>query len=200
MAEGFGLLNQRAIFLYHGFESHFLRYLGHHQGDVLQLAECMLCKHKVTGSNPVISSAFVAQLAEHSYGKGKVPGSNPAVGCKNSIFMHIRLVLKSYDRSFLTKAISLLVFLGNTLQAKTHTHWELKVQPLPTHIKKFTVLRSPHIDKKSREQIELKTFSQAIHMKNVSNQKTFLLFLNILKVLQLDGVQCKCTFQAQTVL
>ena len=57
------------------------------KGDVLQLAECMLCKHKVTGSNPVISSAFVAQLAEHSYGKGKVPGSNPAVGSqKHNIY------------------------------------------------------------------------------------------------------------------
>ena len=85
------------------------------KGDVLQLAECMLCKHKVTGSNPVISSAFVAQLAEHSYGKGKVPGSNPAVGCKNNILMYIRLVLKSYERSLLTKACKLLLFVGKTL-------------------------------------------------------------------------------------
>lgn len=160
----------------------------------------MLCTHKVTGSNPVISNAFVAQLAEHSYGKGKVPGSTPAVGCKNSILMHIRLVLKSYDRSFLKKAISVLVFLGHTLQAKTQTEWTLNVQPLPTHIKKFTLLRSPHIDKKSREQIELKTFSKAIQMHHVPNEKTFLLLLDLVKVLQFEGVQCKCTFQAQTSL
>ncbi len=29
--------------------------------------------------------------------------------------------------------------------------------PLPTKIEKFTVLRSPHIDKKSREQFEIRT-------------------------------------------
>ena len=80
-------------------------------GDVLQLAECMLCKHKVTGSNPVISNAFVAQLAEHSYGKGKVPGSNPAVGCKNIIFMEIQLVLKSHEQVLVTKASQLVIFL-----------------------------------------------------------------------------------------
>ena len=79
-------------------------------GDVLQLAECMLCKHKVTGSNPVISNAFVAQLAEHSYGKGKVPGSNPAVGCKNIIFMEIQLVLKSHEQALVTKASQLVIF------------------------------------------------------------------------------------------
>jgi len=29
--------------------------------------------------------------------------------------------------------------------------------PLPTHIQKYTVLRSPHVDKKSREQFEVRT-------------------------------------------
>ncbi len=52
MAEGIGLLNQRIEFLYHGFESHFLR------GDVVQLAERMLCKHEVTGSSPIISKVL----------------------------------------------------------------------------------------------------------------------------------------------
>ena len=28
--------------------------------------------------------------------------------------------------------------------------------PLPTHIKKYTVLRSPHVNKKSREQFEMR--------------------------------------------
>ena len=53
MAEGIGLLNQRIEFLYHGFESHFLQ--NKTNGDVVQLAERMLCKHEVTGSSPVIS-------------------------------------------------------------------------------------------------------------------------------------------------
>lgn len=170
------------------------------KGDVLQLAECMLCKHKVTGSNPVISSAFVAQLAEHSYGKGKVPGSNPAVGCKNNILMYIRLVLKSYERSLLTKACKLLLFVGKTLELKTMQRWNIKIQPLPTKLKKYTLLRSPHIDKKSREQIELKTYQKALEFENIKNKTVFLMFLDTIKLVQLNGVQLKCTFQAQTKL
>jgi small subunit ribosomal protein S10 len=34
--------------------------------------------------------------------------------------------------------------------------------PLPTRIQRWTVLRSPHIDKKSREQFELKTHKRVI--------------------------------------
>jgi len=170
------------------------------KGDVLQLAECMLCKHKVTGSNPVISSAFVAQLAEHSYGKGKVPGSNPAVGCKNNILMYIKLVLKSYEKSLLMKACRLLLFVGKTIELKTQQHWAMSLQSLPTKLKKYTVLRSPHIDKKSREQFELKTYQKALEFKNIKNKFIFLLFLDTIKLVQLNGVQLKCTFKAQTRL
>lgn len=34
--------------------------------------------------------------------------------------------------------------------------------PLPTRINRFTVLRSPHIDKKSREQFEMRTYKRLI--------------------------------------
>ena len=34
--------------------------------------------------------------------------------------------------------------------------------PLPTSINKFTVLRSPHVDKKSREQFEMRTHKRLI--------------------------------------
>jgi small subunit ribosomal protein S10 len=34
--------------------------------------------------------------------------------------------------------------------------------PLPTKISKFTVLRSPHVDKKSREQFEIRTHKRLI--------------------------------------
>ena len=34
--------------------------------------------------------------------------------------------------------------------------------PLPTHIEKFTVNRSPHIDKKSREQFEMRTHKRVL--------------------------------------
>ena len=34
--------------------------------------------------------------------------------------------------------------------------------PIPTRIERYTVLRSPHIDKKSREQFEMRTHKRVI--------------------------------------
>jgi len=36
--------------------------------------------------------------------------------------------------------------------------------PLPTRIGRYTVLRSPHIDKKSREQFEIRTHKRVIYI------------------------------------
>ena len=36
--------------------------------------------------------------------------------------------------------------------------------PLPTQIEKYTVLRSPHTDKKSREQFEIRTHKRVIYI------------------------------------
>lgn len=36
--------------------------------------------------------------------------------------------------------------------------------PLPTNIERYTVLRSPHIDKKSREQFEIRTHKRLIYI------------------------------------
>jgi small subunit ribosomal protein S10 len=37
--------------------------------------------------------------------------------------------------------------------------------PLPTRIERYTVLRSPHIDKKSREQFEIRTHKRLIYIR-----------------------------------
>ena len=34
--------------------------------------------------------------------------------------------------------------------------------PLPTKIERFTVNRSPHVDKKSREQFEIRTYKRVL--------------------------------------
>ena len=36
--------------------------------------------------------------------------------------------------------------------------------PLPTRIERYTVLRSPHVDKKSREQFEIRTHKRVVHI------------------------------------
>lgn len=42
--------------------------------------------------------------------------------------------------------------------------------PLPTHIKKYTVLRSPHVNKKSREQFEMRTHKRLIDILEVNSK------------------------------
>lgn len=42
--------------------------------------------------------------------------------------------------------------------------------PLPTRIERYTVLRSPHIDKKSREQFEIRTHKRLIFIRQPSQR------------------------------
>ena len=64
----------------------------------------------------------------------------------------IRLTLKSYDHQLLDKAVKQIV-----LTVKRTGSDIVGPVPLPNKRRCFTVLRSPHIDKKSREQFELTT-------------------------------------------
>lgn len=42
--------------------------------------------------------------------------------------------------------------------------------PLPTRINKFTVLRSPHVNKEAREQFEMRTHKRLIDIMNTSSK------------------------------
>ncbi|MFW5777473.1 MAG: 30S ribosomal protein S10, partial [Spirochaetota bacterium] len=42
--------------------------------------------------------------------------------------------------------------------------------PLPTRVNKFTVLRSPHVNKKSREQFEMRTHKRLIDILEPTSQ------------------------------
>ena len=64
----------------------------------------------------------------------------------------IRLTLKSYDHQLLDKAVKQIV-----LTVKRTGSTMVGPIPMPNKRRCFTVLRSPHIDKKSREQFELTT-------------------------------------------
>ncbi len=64
----------------------------------------------------------------------------------------IRIRLKAYDHRLLDKSVKEIV------ETAKRTGAILKGPiPLPTRINKFCVLRSPHVDKKSREQFEIRT-------------------------------------------
>lgn len=64
----------------------------------------------------------------------------------------IRLTLKSYDHQLLDKAVKQIV-----LTVKRTGSQLVGPVAMPNKKRCFTVLRSPHIDKKSREQFELTT-------------------------------------------
>ncbi|HEY2825103.1 MAG TPA: 30S ribosomal protein S10 [Gemmatimonadales bacterium] len=69
----------------------------------------------------------------------------------------IRIRLKAFDHAVLDQATADIV---RTVE-KTGATISGPI-PLPTKIQRWTVLRSPHIDKKSREQFELKTHKRLI--------------------------------------
>jgi small subunit ribosomal protein S10 len=77
----------------------------------------------------------------------------------------IRLTLKSYDHQLLDNAVKQIV-----LTVKRTGSQVLGPVPLPNKQKRFTVLRSPHIDKKSREQFELTTHKRILDILSPAEQ------------------------------
>lgn len=64
----------------------------------------------------------------------------------------IRIRLKSYDHRLLDKSAEQIVDTAKRTGASV-----LGPVPLPTRKRVYCVLRSPHVDKKSREQFEIRT-------------------------------------------
>jgi small subunit ribosomal protein S10 len=64
----------------------------------------------------------------------------------------IRIKLKAYDHRLLDQAVKDIV--GTVERSGALISGPI---PLPTQISRYTVLRSPHVDKKSREQFEIRT-------------------------------------------
>ena len=69
----------------------------------------------------------------------------------------IRIKLKSYDHNLVDKSAEKIVKTVRSTQAVVSGPI-----PLPTQRKVFTVLRSPHVNKKSREQFQLCTYKRLL--------------------------------------
>jgi len=69
----------------------------------------------------------------------------------------IRIRLCAYDHHLLDQSTGEIVDTAKRTGAKVSGPI-----PLPTKINRFTVLRSPHVDKKSREQFEIRTHKRII--------------------------------------
>ena len=75
---------------------------------------------------------------------------------------NIRIRLKAFDHRILDQSTNEIV---NTAK---RTGAEVRGPiPLPTNLRRMTVLRSPHIDKKSREQFEMRTHRRILDIVDV---------------------------------
>jgi small subunit ribosomal protein S10 len=77
----------------------------------------------------------------------------------------IRIRLKAYDFRLLDQSTAEIVDTAKRTGASISGPI-----PLPTQIQRFTVLRSPHVDKKSREQFEIRTHKRLLDILDPTQQ------------------------------
>ncbi len=71
----------------------------------------------------------------------------------------IRIRMEAYDHRILDRSVKQIV------DAATRTGARVSGPvPLPTRIERYTVLRSPHVNKKSREQFEIRTHKRLLDL------------------------------------
>jgi small subunit ribosomal protein S10 len=78
---------------------------------------------------------------------------------------HIRIRMKSYDHKILDDSVEEIVEVAERTGAEV-----AGPVPLPTKRRIYTVLRSPHVDKKSREQFEIRIHNRLIDLNKPSHQ------------------------------
>ena len=76
-----------------------------------------------------------------------------------------RIRMEAYDHSVLDQ--SALEIVDTAKRSGAQVHGPI---PLPTRIERYTVLRSPRIDKKSREQFEIRTHKRLIDILDPSSK------------------------------
>ncbi len=77
----------------------------------------------------------------------------------------IKVRFKAYDDKLLDQTVGEIVHTVRRTGAQT-----VGPIPLPTRINKYTVLRSPHVDKKSREQFEVRTHKRLLYIMDTTPQ------------------------------
>ncbi|HDM32319.1 MAG TPA: 30S ribosomal protein S10 [Deltaproteobacteria bacterium] len=77
----------------------------------------------------------------------------------------IRIRLKGYDHKLIDQSVQEIVEAARRTGARV-----AGPIPLPTKIEKFCVLRSPHVDKKSRDQFEIRTYKRLLDILEPTQQ------------------------------
>ena len=79
---------------------------------------------------------------------------------------NIRIRLKAFDHRVLDQSTGEIVNTAKRTGARVRGPI-----PLPTRFERFTVLRGPHVDKKSREQFEIRTHKRLLDIVDPTPQK-----------------------------
>ena len=88
---------------------------------------------------------------------GSAPGGGPGRVRVTMVNQKIRIRLKAYDHRLLDQSTTEIVDTARRTGARV-----AGPIPLPTVRNRWTVLRSPHVDKKSREQFEIRTHKRLL--------------------------------------
>jgi len=86
-------------------------------------------------------------------------GSRPILGDVLMESQKIRIRLKGYDVALVDQSVAQIINKAKGTGARI-----AGPVPMPTLINRYTVLRSPHVDKKSREQFEIRTHRRLIDL------------------------------------
>lgn len=105
----------------------------------------------------------------------------------------LNLRLKSFDLNLLQQTENYLMDIFSFFKVKA-----IKIHQNPRKSKKITVLRSPHIHKKSREQFQLLTHSKTLSV-SLPNKIVLLTILEILKTFHFSGVENQLVIEFLTV-
>ena len=110
--------------------------------------------------------AFVAQLVERSHGKGEVRRFKSGRWQKKDDCMMRRLniALKAFEPPLLTKVSHTMHQLCVQMQREKKIISFFNPVGLPTSRKYLTVLRSPHVHKKSREQFVMHRYKTVLRL------------------------------------
>ena len=113
----------------------------------------------------------------------------------------VHIHLKSFDNLYIDTSINQILQITNYLKTfsdlSNQKFQSQRVISLPTLKKKFTVLRSPHIDKKSREQFERTHYKKSIFL-NFQKISVFSVFVFLLKNSSFPGVQIEIYLKHST--
>lgn len=104
----------------------------------------------------------------------------------------ISLNLKSFDLNSLIRTENCLFSIFSFFKIQ-----KIKQKMNPKNFKKITVLRSPHIDKKSREQFQIISYKRTLLL-NLPSKILVLLFLEILKTSKFPGVESEILLEFST--